>query len=385
MRHSVLIGLGALLALSTPAFAQGSSFSACLQGLRAQAASAGVTPATFERATQGLTPDGSLLNLLDSQPEFARQPWEYINGLVAANRIAEGRQMLARHANAFARAERETGVPKAIIAAIWGIETSFGKNMGGKNVLRSTATLACNGRRQDFFRGEFVAALTIVQRGHMQPAAFKGSWAGAFGHTQFMPSTFLRAARNGDENPAINLVGSTADAIVSTGNLLKLEGWTAGQGWGYEVVVPEGIDLTLAHRDRPQQIGQWQALGVRRANGQAFPRAGDQAFLIMPGGVRGPAFLMLPNFRVIMKYNNSENYAMAVGHLADRISGGGPFARPWPVGERALSRDERLELQQRLTRAGLYTGTVDGKLGAGTREALQRFQSRVGLPADGFA
>jgi membrane-bound lytic murein transglycosylase B len=371
------------LTTAVPATAQ-DGFPGCLQGLRAQASQRGILPQVFEQATTGLSPDTTILNLLDRQPEFSRQPWEYINGIVAANRVNEGRRMLQQHRAAFERAEQTTGVDRYVIAAIWGIETSFGRSKGNTSVVRATATLACYGRRQDFFRGEFLAALQIIERGHVAPTDFRGSWAGAFGHTQFMPSTFLRAARSGSGNTRIDLMGSVPDAMMSTGNLLREEGWQRGQGWGYEVVVPAGLDLTLAGRDRLQSIAQWEARGVTRAGGRAFPRKSDQAFLHLPAGARGPAFLMLPNFRVIMKYNNSENYAMAVGHLADRLRGGGGFARPWPTAERALSREERIELQQRLTQVGLYAGTVDGKLGPGTREALQRFQARAGMAADGF-
>lgn len=379
-----LAALTSAAAAPAPALAQDGGFSACIQALRRDAAQRGIGPQVFERATQGLSPDTSILRLLDAQPEFSRQPWDYINGLVAPNRIAEGRQLLARHRAVFDRVEQTTGVDKHIVAAIWGIETSFGRSKGNTPVVRATATLACYGRRQDFFRGEFLAALQILSRGHIPQQHFRGSWAGAFGHTQFMPSTFLRAARSGTGSAHIDIVDSVADAMMSTGNLLREEGWAAGQGWGYEVQLPPGLNLALAGRDRPQTIAQWEALGVSRVGGRAFPRRGDQAFLHLPGGARGPAFLMLPNFRVIMKYNNSENYAMAVGHLADRLRGGGAFARPWPVGERSLSRDERIELQQRLTQVGLYSGNVDGKLGAGTREALQRFQQRAGMAADGF-
>jgi membrane-bound lytic murein transglycosylase B len=200
-----------------------------------------------------------------------------------------------------------------------------------------------------------------------------------------MPSTFLRAARSGTGSPRIDLLGSVPDALMSTGNLLRAEGWQAGQGWGYEVVVPQGLDFTLAGRDRPQTIAQWEARGVRRAGGRAFPRKSDQAFLHLPAGARGPAFLMLPNFRVIMKYNNSENYAMAVGHLADRLRGGGSFAQAWPTAERALSQQERIELQQRLAQVGLYTGTVGRQARRrGRGRPCSASRPRAGMPADGF-
>ncbi|WP_439574643.1 lytic murein transglycosylase [Phreatobacter sp.] len=370
--------------VAAPAQAQ-DGFAACIGGLTGEAVQRGVRADIVRQATAGLTPNTGLLRLLDQQPEFSRQPWEYINSAVTASRVAEGRRMLQTHRAAFDRAERETGVDRHVIAAIWGMETSYGRAKGTSSVIRSTATLACYGRRQDFFRGEFIAALQVVGAGHVAPDRFVGSWAGAFGHTQFMPSTFLRAARSGSGGPRIDLMNSAADAIMSTGNLLRLEGWRAGEGWGYEVTTPQGFDFRLAGRDRPLTIADWQRRGIARIGGRPFPRTSDQAFLHLPAGARGPAFLMLPNFRTIMKYNNSENYAMAVGHLADRLRGFGAFTRPWPTSERALSRDERFELQRRLQQVGFYSGTVDGKLGAGTREALQRFQASAGLAADGFA
>lgn len=380
---AVLAG-GLALTASLPARAQ-DSFSACLAGLNAEAMRRGVSADVVRQASAGLTPNTGLLRLLDHQPEFTRQPWEYINGAVTAARVAEGRRMLQTHRAAFERAERETGVDRHVIAAIWGMETSYGRAKGTSSVIRATATLACHGRRQDFFRGEYVAALQIVGAGHVTPERFVGSWAGAFGHTQFMPSTFLRAARSAGGSARIDLLNSPADAIMSTGNLLRLEGWRPGEGWGYEVIVPQGFDFRLAGRDRPLTIAEWHRRGIARVGGRPFPRGSDQAFLHLPAGARGPAFLMLPNFRTIMKYNNSENYAMAVGHLADRLRGFGGFVRPWPTAERALSQEERFELQRRLQQVGFYTGTVDGKLGAGTREALQRFQASAGMAADGFA
>lgn len=383
---AVALALGLAMTTSSPAAAQDGDFRACLTQIRPAALAQGVPAALFDRVVGQMTPDPSLTRLLESQPEFSRQPWDYINGQVTAARVAEGRRMLERHRAAFERAERDTGVSRFVIAAIWGVETSFGKVRGSKSVLRSTATLSCMGRRQEFFRGEFVAALKVLARGHVAQSNFIGSWAGAFGHTQFMPSTFLRAARSSDGSPRIDIIGSPADAIMSTGNLLRVEGWQRGQAWFYEVELPATFDFALAHRDRPRTLAEWQRMGAKRVGGREFPAANAQAaaFVLLPGGARGPAFIMMPNFRVIMKYNNSENYAIAVGHLADRLAGGGTFSRPWPTTERALSRDERFELQNLLARAGLYSGTIDGKLGAGTREALQRFQARARMPADGF-
>lgn len=374
----------AALLTSLPAAHADEAFRACLAELRGESAKRGVQSATFDRHAASVEPDMEVIALLDRQPEFTTPIWDYLAGLVDDERVRDGRAMLERWRKELDLIERDYGVDRAVVVAVWGVESNYGGSFGKRPVVRSLATLACIGRRQSFFRGELFHALKILEDGHIEPEAFTGSWAGAFGHTQFMPSTFLRAARSGTGGQRIDLMGSVPDALMSTGNLLRAEGWQRGQGWGYEVVVPANLDFTLAGRDRPQAIAQWEARGVKRTGGRAFPRRTDPAFLHLPAGARGPAFLMLPNFRVIMKYNNSENYAMAVGHLADRLRGGGGFAQAWPTGERALSQQERIELQQRLAQVGFYTGTVDGKLGAGTREALQRFQARAGMPADGF-
>jgi lytic murein transglycosylase len=364
--------------------AAAASFPHCVAGLWPQAARRGVSRAVFEQHTSGLTPDLRLMDLMDSQPEFTKAIWDYLDLLVSAERIQKGREMLAVHRAQFDAAERAYGVDRHVVAAIWGVETKFSAITGDRPVLRSTATLACVGRRQDYFREEFLSALDIVQRGDLRPDQLKGSWAGAFGPTQFMPTTFKQYAVDADGDGRRDVVGSIADLIASTANNLKKAGWEPGQTWGYEVVVPKGFDFLLADRSRQLTIQQWERLGVQRAGGKPFARGGDRAYLLVPAGARGPAFLMLNNFRVIMKYNPAEAYALAIGHLADRMRGGEPFVQPWPRDEQVLSRTERHELQQRLARRGFDVGEPDGRLGSRTRAAIRDYQISLGLVPDGF-
>jgi len=326
------------------------------------------------------------MDLLDAQPEFNKSPWDYLDLLVTDERIARGRELLAQYASVFAAVERAYGVDRHILAAIWGVESNYGTKGGDRSVLRSTATLACVGRRRDFFRDEFLAALEILARGDVKPDRLIGSWAGAFGPTQFMPSTFKRFAVDFDHDGHRDVVDSVADVMASTANNLKTDGWVPGESWGHEVALPAGFDYLFADRSKQMTIAQWQALGVKRVGDKPFPRQpSEKAFLLLPAGARGPAFLMLQNFRVIMKYNPAEAYALAIGHLADRLRGSGPFVQPWPRDERALSMSERFEMQQLLARRGYDIGEPDGLLGPRTRVAIRNFQAATGQVPDGFA
>jgi len=365
--------------------AAAANFPACIEGLWPDAARRGVSRASFDRYTAGLTPDLRIMDLLDTQPEFTKTFWEYLDLLVNDERIQKGREILAQHRATFDAVERAYGVDRHVIVAIWGVESKYGVMIGERPVLRSTATLACVGRRQAYFRDEFLSALEILHRGDVRPEDLKGSWAGAFGPTQFMPTAFKRYAVDFDGDGRRDVVNSAADVIASTANNLKKDGWASGQSWGYEVVVPQGFDYLMADRSRQLTIAQWEQLGVRRPGGQAFLRPADRAYLLVPAGARGPGFLMLNNFRVIMKYNPAEAYALAIGHLADRLRGGEPFAQGWPREERALTREERLELQQRLASRGFDVGEPDGRLGPKSRTAIRDFQAKTGLLPDGFA
>lgn len=365
--------------------AAAANFDRCIASLWPQAARRGVSRETFEAATHGLEPDLQIMELLDKQPEFTKPVWEYLDLLVNEKRIATGREMLAKHAGVFDAVERSYGVDRHVLAAIWGIESNYGPQAGERSVIRSTATLACIGRRQDYFRDEFLAALEILHRGDVAPHELKGSWAGAFGPTQFMPTTFKRYAVDFDRDGRRDVVNSIPDVLASTANNLRKDGWRAGASWGYEVILPEGFDFLLVDRSIRKPLHEWEAIGVRRASGQPFPRPGDMGSLMLPAGANGPAFVVIDNFRAIMKYNPSESYALAIGHLADRLRGGGPFVQPWPRDELPLSRMERFEMQERLAALGLYRGPADGKFGAGTRAAIRDFQARAGLVPDGFA
>jgi lytic murein transglycosylase len=365
--------------------AAAADFGNCIAGLEPLAERRGISREAFEQLTAGLTPDLSIMDLLDAQPEFNKSPWDYLDLLVSDERIARGRELLAKYASVFSAMERAYGVDRHIIAAIWGVESNYGTKGGDRAVLRSTATLACVGRRRDYFREEFLSALEILARGDVKPDRLIGSWAGAFGPTQFMPTTFKRFAADFDHDGRRDVVDSVADVIASTANNLKTDGWAPGESWGYEVVLPAGFNYLLADRSKQMTIAQWEGLGVKRAGDKPFPRPSEKAFLLLPAGARGPAFLMLQNFRVIMKYNPAEAYALAIGHLADRLRGGGPFVQAWPRDERALSMSERFEMQQLLARRGYDVGEPDGLLGPRTRIAIRNFQAANGQIPDGFA
>ena len=364
--------------------AAAADFPNCLAALWPAAERRGISRATFARYTAGLTPDLSIMDLLDAQPEFDKSTWDYLDLLVSDDRIARGRALLAQYAPVFAAVERAYGVDRYIVAAIWGVESDYGAKGGDRPVLRSTATLACVGRRRDFFRGEFLATLQILQRGDVPAERLVGSWAGAFGPTQFMPSSFERYAVDFDRDGRRDVIDSVPDVIASTANNLKTDGWARGESWGYEVVLPRNFNYLLADRARQMTLRQWLALGVTRAGGKPFPRLSDRAYLLLPAGARGPAFLMLRNFEVLMKYNPAEAYALAIGHLADRLRGGGEFVQSWPRDERALTMSERYQLQRLLAQRGYDVGEPDGLLGPRTRIAIRRFQAASGQIPDGF-
>jgi len=365
--------------------AAAAGFHSCLEGLWPEAARRGVSRAVFDGQTAALTPDLRIMDLLDAQPEFTKAIWDYLDLLVSEERIQNGRAMLATHRAVFDSVEKAYGVDRHVITAIWGVESNYGTQAGQRPVVRSTATLACVGRRQDYFREEFLSALEILAHGDVDAAHLQGSWAGAFGPTQFMPTSFKKYAVDFDGDGRRDVVGSIPDLIASTANNLKKDGWATGQTWGYEVVLPQHFNFMLADRARVMTMQEWSRAGISRPAGKAFPRLDDRAYLLVPAGAQGPGFLMLQNFRVIMKYNPSEAYALAIGYLADRLRGGEPLVQQWPRYERVLTRDERLELQQQLASHGFDVGTPDGQLGGRTRAALRQFQAQIGSVPDGFA
>ena len=363
-----------------------SEFDACLASLRDDAAAEGISAATFTANTSDLVPDPGVLALLNRQPEFSTPIWDYMAGLVDDERIADGRAMLARYADVLARVQQRYGVDPATVVAVWGVESNYGRNFGDRPLLTSLATLSCFDRRQAYFRGELFSTLQIIQSGDIRADRLQGSWAGAFGHTQFMPSTFQRIAVDFDGDGRRDLIGSVPDALASTAHYLERSGWRSGQPWGYEVRVPDGFNAGLAGRTDRRALSDWLRRGIKRVDGQPIELPGDtRAALLLPAGVEGPAFLVFKNFDAIYAYNASESYALAIAHLSDRLRGGGAFVTPWPTDDPGLSRKEREELQTLLLARGHDIGEVDGIIGSRTREAIKQEQQRLGHAVDGRA
>ena len=367
------------------AHADEAAFASCLAGLRAEAQAKGVSRATYDAHAAALVPDMTVIGFLDAQPEFVTPIWDYLAALVDTERVADGRAMLAEWASVLARVEAEYGVDAATVVAVWGVESNFGRNFGSRPLLTSLSTLSCFGRRQSFFRGEFFTTLKIIQDGHVAPERLTGSWAGAFGHTQFMPSTFMRLAVDFDGDGRRDLVDSVPDALASTANFLKRAGWRSNLPWGFEVSLPRGLDVSGAGRRNKQPLSEWAARGVTRIDGTPMPAGATPAGLLLPAGEDGPAFLVTRNFDALYSYNAAESYGLAIAHLSDRLRGGAPFVTPWPTDDPGLSRAERRELQQLLIARGHEIGEADGMIGARTREALKLEQAALGLAADGRA
>jgi lytic murein transglycosylase len=385
MKTPALLGALALqLAIAHPALAD-TDFQTCLAALRADAPAKGVSTAAFDRFTAGVAPDPSVLESLDYQPEFVTPIWDYLAALVDQERIDDGKAMLAQWQDVLDRVEADYGVDRYTVVAVWGVESNFGRNFGSRPLVTSLATLSCEGRRQSYFRGEFFTTLRILEEGHVAPERLTGSWAGAFGHTQFMPSTFMRTAVDFDGDGRRDLIDSVPDALASTANYLKQAGWRSGQGWGYEIRLPSGFDANVAGRKARRPVSEWSALGVRRIDGSALEAIDDSAAVLLPAGATGPAFLVFRNFNAIYSYNAAESYALAIAHLSDRLRGGGPFVTPWPTDDPGIARVERRELQQLLLDRGHDIGEVDGLIGSRTKAAIAVEQERLGFEVNGRA
>ena len=362
-------------------------YAACVAGqLRPQAQAAGIPGAAFDRYMAGVAPDRSVLELLDAQPEFTTPIWDYLAGLVDEQRVADGRAMLETHRDLLSKVSAQYGVDPETVVAVWGVESDYGRVSGKRPLLQSLSMLACAGRRQDFFRGEFLALLKLLHDGDLRDPAITGSWAGAFGHTQFMPSTYARIAVDGDGDGRRDLVTSIPDALASTANYLKRSGWQTGRPWGFEVKLPSGFDVALAGRTSRRPLSDWVARGVTRADGGTIEPSDARSAILLPAGRGGPAFLVFRNYDAIYSYNAAESYALAIATLADRLRGGGGLAASWPTDDPGLSRAQRRELQTLLLARGHPIGEVDGMIGTATRRAIQAEQQRLGLqPADGRA
>ncbi len=381
--HPTLILILCLAASSAHAT---SAFDACLARLGKHALAAGIPKQAFDTHTRGLAPDPSVLELLDAQPEFTTPIWDYLAALVDTRRIAQGREMLVQHADTLARVDVAYGVDPASVVAVWGVESDYGQVFGKRPLLTSLATLSCAGRRQTFFQGELIALLKLLHAGDLSSEGLTGSWAGAFGHTQFMPSTYARIAVDFDGDGRRDLVSSIPDALASTANYLKRSGWRSGEAWGYEVRIPANLDASLAGRKNKRTLADWKTRGITRIDGTPLPASDTKAALLLPAGKNGPAWLALRNYDAIYSYNAAESYALAIAQLADALRNAPPQQTPWPTDDPGLGRDERQQLQRLLLARGHAIGEADGLIGTLTRRAIVAEQQRLGItPADGRA
>jgi lytic murein transglycosylase len=397
MHRSLCLSLALLLAIpsmalaatdpsAAPALSQ-TEFDQCLGRLRHDSNFKSISANSWQQYTARLAPDGTVLPKLDKQPEFTLPVWDYIAMLVDEERVADGRAAYQKWLPELREIQQRYGVDPAIVVSVWGVESNFGRNSGGRPLVQSLGTLSCFGRRQAFFRGQFAAALKILQNGDIAPDKLNGSWAGAFGQTQFMPGTFLTTAVDFDGDGRRDLVDNVPDALASTANFLHRAGYRAGQSWGLEVKLPEGYVGASGRKDK-HDVAYWQRRGLKQTNGQPLPAALPDTGLLLPSGNQGPAFLTGRNFDTIYSYNASENYALAIAQLSTLVDNDKVdihFATPWPTDDPGLSRTENREVQKLLLKRGYDIGEPDGLIGGKTRDAILAEQQKLGMAVDGRA
>ena len=378
----------ALLALAANTLAQTAAaddFQIWLTALRQEAIARGIRAETFDRALAGVRPDPRVLELDQRQPEFLEPFLDYLERRLTPRRIEEGRRLLNEHRELLASVERRYGIPPHVLVAFWGLETHYGAFMGDFAVPSALATLAFEPRRSQFFRGQLLDALAILDEGHVEVGAMKGSWAGAMGHMQFMPSTFRAYAVDADGDGRKDLWGSLPDAFASAANYLRRMGWQADEIWGREVRLPANFDWELARLDLTRPVSAWAAMGVTQPDGSPLPNSSQLGAIVLPQGYKGPAFLVYRNFNIIMNWNRSLNYALAVGLLSDRLRGLPGLQNGQAARHTKLTRQQIVELQRQLAALGFEPGEADGISGGRTRAAIRAFQRQAGLPVDGYA
>jgi membrane-bound lytic murein transglycosylase B len=366
-----------------PAAARERAFEIFIQEIKQEATKDGIDAAHL-KALDALTPDPEVQRLAARQPEYVKPIWAYLTHMVTQERLSLGREQLKAREAFLDGLESKYGVPRGILIAIWGVETNYGGNKGSFSVLRSLATLGYEGKRADFGRQQLLYALRILQSGDVALADFKGSWAGAMGHTQFIPTTYADYAADGTSDGIKDIWTEPRDALASAAYYLKRMGWQHGLVWGFEVAVPDDFNFAEARIKNAKPVSYWTDKGVRVNGDEIDEKLGDVS-IFAPAGLRGPVFLLTKNFRVLLRYNTAPAYALAVGHLSQRFFGAAPFNRAWPNADRPLLPDEIAELQRRLRKAGYDTGDIDGVLGRQTIAAVRDYQKDRGLAADGFA
>jgi peptidoglycan lytic transglycosylase B len=386
----VLFVIFALWAAATaPSLAQNPNFTTWLEGFRAEAMAAGVSAEVFDAAFEGVTINERVYELNDNQPEFSRAIWSYLDGAVSEARIASGRAKMAEQGSLLSVIEQAYGVDAEIIVAIWGLESSYGAILGNYDAIQALATLAFEGRRTGYGRTQLIGALKIIQNGYADRDELKGSWAGAMGHTQFIPTTYLSYAVDHDADGKRDIWNNLGDVFASTANYLSVSGYRRNEAWGIEARLPAGFDYALADASIRKPLVEWAAMGLTQPTGASLLQRFDpnmRSRLILPAGARGPAFLVFDNFGAILKYNRSTTYALAVGLLSEEVAGrSGRIATLWPREDKPLALGQRKALQQALIDRGYHPGPVDGIIGAGTKRALRAWQKTAGLPADGYA
>ncbi|HKS86065.1 MAG TPA: lytic murein transglycosylase [Pseudolabrys sp.] len=371
-------GFFALLLLGQASIAQEQAFSAFTADLWPEAKAKGVTRATFDVALRGVTPDQRVIAATRRQPEYGKPFGDYVNAIVSNRRIADAQLKAREWAKTFDAVEKKFEVERWILLALWGIESDFGAERDRWDVFRSLATLAYAKYRDPYFRNELIVAMRIMQDNHFPREKMVSSWAGAMGQTQFMPSNFVDFAIDFSGDGRSDIWSNVPDLLASTANYLHKWKWNAHLPWGFEVVVPAGFDYMRSRAS----FADWHALGLRRADGQPFPPNG-QGILFFPSGATGPAFLVTSNFDVLKEYNNSDAYAVAVGHLADRIHGGSPIKAPWPKDDHQLSRDARIALQKKLSQLGYKVNDFEGHIDFDLRDNIRVEQKKHGFVPDG--
>ena len=372
-----------------PPVAVDPAFAPWLAQLKQDALAHGISPQTWDSALADFQPIPRVIELDQRQPEFVDTFWNYLDRRIDAKQLAIGREHLREQKSLLRKAHARYGIPSTILVAFWGMETHFGRSTGSFSTPAALATLAYDNRRSAFFRAELMQALTILEQKHLSAAEMKGSWAGAMGQMQFMPSTFLRYAVDADGDGRKDIWQSLPDAFYSAGHYLRESGWNPGEIWGREVSLPEGFDPEDARLDVKKPVKRWARLGVRQASGKPLPRTSNKAdingAILLPQGYGGPAFLVYRNFDVIMQWNRSINYALAVAHLADRLNGQPALLLGRNADNRRMTRDQFMAIQQFLSQRGYDTGGIDGVPGSKTRQAIRAYQKEVGLPVDGHA